>query len=101
MVPGTITERDTSVIIHCIASVSQGSPALTVVYWLLNGYNMDISNSVKYSGGTVSNPSLSIHNIASADAGEYRCGATNPVGSRTSLLSVTLGNIKHKHKTMK
>lgn len=100
MLPGTITERDTSVTIHCIASVSQGPPALAV-YWLLNGYNMDISNSVKYSGGTVSNPSLSIHNIASTDAGEYRCGATNLVGSCTSSLSVTLGNIKHKHKTMK
>lgn len=101
MVPGTITERDISVTIHCIASVSQGSPALTAVYWLLNGQNMDISNSVRYSGGIVNNPSLSIHNIASTDAGEYRCGATNLVGSSTSSLSVTLGNIKHKHKAMK
>lgn len=83
----------TTVTIDCTASVSQGSPALTVVYWLLNGKNLNITNSAKYSGGTVSNPSLSINNTASADAGEYHCGATNLVGSTTSSQSVTLGKI--------
>lgn len=92
-VPGTITETDTTVTIHCIVSLSQDSPALTSVYWLLNGQNLSIKNSAKYSGGTVNTPSLTIKNIASTDAGVYHCGARNLLGSSTSSLSVTLGKI--------
>lgn len=95
-VPGTITETDTTVTIHCNASVSQDFPALTSVYWLLNGQNLEISNSAKFSGGTVSNPSLTIKNLASTDAGEYHCGAMNLLGSSTSSQSVTLGKINIK-----
>lgn len=83
----------TTVTINCTASVSQDSPALTAIHWLLNGTNLVISDSAKYSGGIVSNPSLSIKNIAPTDAGVYRCGATNLVGSTNSLQSVTLGKI--------
>lgn len=96
-VPGTITETGTTVTIDCTASVIQGSPPLTSVYWLLNGKNLDITNSAKYFGGIVSNPSLSINNIASADAGEYHCGATNHVGSSTSSQSVTLAPPSNVH----
>ncbi|XP_052712082.1 receptor-type tyrosine-protein phosphatase eta-like isoform X2 [Crassostrea angulata] len=96
-VPRTIAETDTTVTIHCIVSLSQESPALTSVYWLLNGTNLNITNYAKYSGGTVSNPSLSINNIASADAGEYHCGATNLVGSSISSQSVTLAPPSNVH----
>lgn len=89
-VPGKITESATTVIIDCTAS---GSPAVTAVYWSLDGTNLIIANSAKYSGGIVSNPSLTINNIESTDAGEYHCGATNLLGSTTSTQSVTLGNI--------
>lgn len=91
VVSGTITETGTTVTIHCTVSVSQGSPELTAVYWLLNVRSLDISDSAKYSGGTVSNPSLYIKTIASTDAGVYHCGATNLVGSTTSSQSVNLG----------
>lgn len=91
VVPGTITETPaTTVTIHCTAS---GSPVVTAIHWLVNNGNLDISNSAKYTGGTVSNPSLSIKNVASTDAGEYHCGATNLLGSTTSTQSVTLGKI--------
>lgn len=91
--PWTITETDSTVTIHCTVSVSQGSPALTSVYWLLNGQNLDILDSAKYSGGTVNTTSLSINNIGPTDAGEYRCGANNLLASSNSSQSVTLGKI--------
>ncbi|XP_052712083.1 titin-like [Crassostrea angulata] len=89
-VPGTITETDTTVTIDCTSSVSQGSPALTAVYWLLNGANLSSSESNKYSGGNLNTQSLTINSIGPTDAGEYRCVATNLVGSTNSLQSVTL-----------
>lgn len=89
----TISEIGTTITIHCTASVSQDSPTLTDIYWLLNGKNLDISDNTKYSGGIVSNPSLSIKNLASTDAGEYYCGATNLLESTNSSQSVTLGKI--------
>lgn len=90
--PGTITETDTTVTIHCSVSVAQGSPTVTV-YWLFNGQNLEISDGAKYSGGTGNTPSLSIKNLASTDAGVYHCGARNLLGSSISSLSVTLGKI--------
>lgn len=90
-VPGTITETDTTVTIHCTASVSQGSPALTAVYWLFKGAHLSSSESNKYSGGNLNTQSLTINSIGPTDAGEYRCVATNLVGSTTSSQSVTLG----------
>lgn len=87
-----ITQSDTSVTIHCIVTVSQGSPAVTAIQWLLNDININVSNSNKYSGGSVATPSLTIHNIGSNDAGKYKCMATNPVGS-TSKEIESLGEI--------
>lgn len=89
-VPGTITETDTTVTIHCTAS---GSPALTAIHWLLNDRNLSSTDNTKYSGGNLITPSLTINKIASTDIGEYRCVATNLVGSTTSSQSVTLGKI--------
>lgn len=91
-----ITQTDTTVTIHCTATVQSDSPAITAIHWLLNGQTINISDANKYSGGNVSTPSLTIKNIASTDAGEYRCGATNLVGSTNSLRSVTLGKISLK-----
>lgn len=91
VVPGTITETATTVTINCTASVSQDSPALTTIHWLFKGANLSSTDKTKYSGGNLNTQSLTINNIASTDAGEYRCVATNLVGSSTSSQSVNLG----------
>lgn len=90
---GTISEMGNTVTIHCNASVSQGSPALTDIYWLVNNVNLSLTDNNKYSGGNLNTPSLTINNIASSDIGEYRCVATNLVGSTTSSQFISLGKI--------
>lgn len=87
----TITQTDTIVTIYCSANVTQDSPALTAIHWLLNGANLSFTDNTKYSGGNLNIPSLTINNIGPKDAGVYHCVATNPVGPITSSQSVNLG----------
>ncbi|VDH91359.1 Hypothetical predicted protein, partial [Mytilus galloprovincialis] len=75
-------------------------PAALQVYWrkTLAGTttNIDVINSGgKYSGSTISTPSLTVINAASSDEANYTCYATNSVGTGQSI-SITLyviGNI--------
>ena len=68
------------------------SPAATNVYWerivnnLQQSVNTTSSNS-RYSGSTVSNPSLVITNAQSSDEGNYICYATNSIGTGNSQQS--------------
>ncbi|XP_076098444.1 hemicentin-1-like isoform X9 [Mytilus galloprovincialis] len=71
--------------------------AVITVYWQRNINNVvttitTTNNNNKYSGSTVSQPSLTIFNAAQSDAGVYTCFATNSVGtgqSTTTSLAVT------------
>ena len=59
-------------------------PLHTSVYWqkVTGGSTSTIIiNNSKYEGSTVTNPSLTIKNAASGDAGTYYCYATNSVGT--------------------
>ena len=59
------------------------SPTHNNVYWQrnINGVSTTITiNNNKYSGSTVSNPSLTINNADNNDEGFYICFATNSVG---------------------
>lgn len=74
-----------------------GSPAATNVYWqkTVNNVVTTISSSTntnKYSGSTVSTPSLTIVNADQSDEATYVCFATNGVGlgqSTQTFLDVT------------
>ncbi|OWF56211.1 Titin [Mizuhopecten yessoensis] len=85
-----ITGQSTTLV--CTVS---SNPAHTQVYWqrIDNGVAVNINlNNNKYSGSTISNPSLTISNAEANDATVYTCSATNAVGTGTSgqtQLSVT------------
>ena len=75
--------------VQLVCTVS-GSPAATEVYWVkvsngvsttIRSSNMDTS---KYSGVTLSDPSLTVLNVNEADAAVYTCYATNLVGTGQS-----------------
>ncbi|XP_071166138.1 hemicentin-1-like [Mytilus edulis] len=76
------------------------SPAATTVYWqrIVNNQQQSIdttSSNSRYSGSTVSNPSMVITNAQSSDEGNYICYATNNIGtgnSQQTFLDV-IGNI--------
>ena len=68
-----------------ICSVS-GTPAANSISWTKDGSTLNIANSGgKYSGGTTGNPSLTIINFQTTDAGTYSCSATNAAGTGSSL----------------
>ena len=70
------------------------NPQYTSVKWQKydasnNPVDVDMTNS-RYSGSTVSTPSLVISNAVKADEGRYICLATNLVGTGTSPQSTFL-----------
>jgi hypothetical protein len=71
-----------------LGCVVTSNPAHTTVYWQRidsNGGGSNINmNSGKYSGSTVNNPSLTISSSALSDEGNYRCYATNSIGTGQS-----------------
>ncbi|XP_071180644.1 neural cell adhesion molecule 1-like isoform X2 [Mytilus edulis] len=74
--------------------VSTSSKAIGIS-WIKNGRIIQITNSTKYGGGTISSPSLEISNVQQAEEGNYTCLATNPIGTgnQTVFLAIVLDPI--------
>ncbi|KAJ8316394.1 hypothetical protein KUTeg_006408 [Tegillarca granosa] len=70
-----------SVTLEC--SVQASGQTFTVA-WYYNNAILTTTNSGRYTGGTFSNPSLSISNLQLADSGSYICSAATTAGSRNS-----------------
>lgn len=89
------------VILECTVTAN---PTHTTVQWyrIVNGnpVNVDISKTDKYSGSTVSNPSLTVLSASNADEGNYVCSATNSVGTSQSSQTFldVLGGMSQKIK---
>ena len=73
----------------------QANPTHTSVFWRRVDTNNQATSitidGTKYSGSTVSNPSLTINNVQLSDRQNYICFATNSVGqgqSSTTYLNV-------------
>ena len=72
--------------LECLVS---GSPSATSVYWqkVVNSVTTTINsntNTNKYSGSTVTTPSLTVLNADQNDEANYVCFATNAVGTGNS-----------------
>ncbi|VDI34071.1 Hypothetical predicted protein, partial [Mytilus galloprovincialis] len=71
------------------------SSKVTGISWIKNGRVIQITNSTKYGGGTISSPSLEISNVQQVEEGNYTCLATNPIGTgnQTVFLAIVLDPI--------
>lgn len=72
-----------NIVLECTVDAN---PAHTNVMWrkIVNGQPTEITIGTRFSGSTVSNPSLTINNAQSSDAGYYVCYASNSVGTGQS-----------------
>lgn len=50
------------------------------LYWLKDAINVNLYITNKYSHGTLNQPSLTIKNIETSDAGNYTCKLENQFG---------------------
>jgi len=78
---------------HTIICFVTSISVITDVTWIkTTAVGYEIVNVVgvdgKFSGGTLSDPSLTINNIAKSDEGTYVCTVTNCLGTTSSEYSV-------------
>jgi hypothetical protein len=87
--PTSLVIQGNSQTITCSAN---GYPVVTGISWTRENnaglVTLDLTNTGKYTGGNTGNPSLTISNFETTDAGTYVCKATNAVGTASSSNSV-------------
>eukprot|EP00105_Crassostrea_gigas_P045483 XP_019929631.1 PREDICTED: hemicentin-1-like [Crassostrea gigas] len=85
----TVNEGN-AVTLACTVLSSTSSNVISVLWQTIeNGVSstLNVNDPSKYSGASVSNPSLTILNAESSDNGQYRCTATNTVGTGESAIT--------------
>lgn len=74
-----------SVTMTCVISTNPSATSITWYRVASAGLEaIVVGSSSKYSGGSVTTPSLTISNTVDSDRGTYRCTATNAVGTGSS-----------------
>lgn len=85
----TVNEGN-AVTLACTVLSSTSSNVISVLWQTIeNGVSstLNVNDPSKYSGASVSSPSLTIFNAESSDNGQYRCTATNTVGTGESAIT--------------
>ena len=72
-----VSKVSDSVILQCIIN---DDPSNTNIHWTKRSHLVD-TNSWKYSGGILTNPSLTIKNVQFSDAGNYVCHLSTSFGN--------------------
>ncbi|VDI34064.1 Hypothetical predicted protein [Mytilus galloprovincialis] len=72
----------TNITISCYVSPTS---EVTKITWYKNNIILDIYGNNRFSGGTISSPSLEIYFVNEYDEGNYTCNAMNPVGTNESI----------------
>lgn len=87
-----LAKAGTNITIWCEVPTSSKATGIT---WIKNGSIIQITNSTKYGGGTLSSPSLEISDVQLVDDGNYTCLATNPIGTgnQTVFLAIVSGKL--------
>ena len=68
---------------------SQGArPAVTNVMWKIGEDVVRVTTDIKYTGGTIKNPSLTIKLATRTDGGQYTCQLSNDVGQGSSTVKL-------------
>ncbi|XP_071123087.1 uncharacterized protein [Mytilus edulis] len=78
-----IDEQD--ITLECLIKTD---PSNNVLYWLKNGKDLRPYLSSKYSGGTLSEQSLTIKNVDNNDAGNYTCKLENQFGTSKDVVEL-------------
>lgn len=90
----TITAIDTSKLARIPSqtvlqvSVPQATPPIKSLSWYKNSQLLYVDEKLKYSGGTIGIPSLTIIHVAKDDDGNYKCEVNN--GVDTSFVEIYL-----------
>lgn len=84
-------KEGTTVILECDPKTS--IPPITELWWQkrMNGRFYNLTNSSKYSDGTVTAPNLHITNVRSSDVTNYTCNVANAFGKSQVDMKVQLG----------
>ena len=64
----------------------ESNPLHTAVFWrkIVNGQPVELPSNSRYGTPNLGNPSLSISGVLATDIGNYKCYATNSVGTGES-----------------